>query len=121
VPRDALVFGTSKGEPQQPSNARRRVLAKAVEKANDQLEKDEAELLPSGLTPHSLRRTFASTLIAIGRDPAYVMGQLGHTDPALTLRIYAHQMRRREGDREALKALVNGTRPPTPTARPRTR
>jgi hypothetical protein len=34
------------------------------------------------------------------------MGQLGHTDPALTLRIYAHEMRRRDGERDRLRALV---------------
>jgi hypothetical protein len=38
----------------------------------------------------------------------YVMAQLGHTDPAFTLRLYAHAMRRDEGDKEALKALVDG-------------
>src|SRR3954449_6893298 len=36
------------------------------------------------------------------------MAQLGHTDPAFTLRVYAHAMRRGEGDKEALKALVDG-------------
>jgi hypothetical protein len=36
------------------------------------------------------------------------MAQLGHTDPAFTLRVYAHAMRRGEGDKEALKALVEG-------------
>jgi hypothetical protein len=35
------------------------------------------------------------------------MGQLGHTDPGLTLRIYSHQMRRRDGERERLQSLVN--------------
>jgi hypothetical protein len=37
-----------------------------------------------------------------------VMGQLGHTDPAFTLRVYTHMMRRDAGEREALKALVEG-------------
>ena len=36
------------------------------------------------------------------------MAQLGHTDPAFTLRVYAHAMRRDEGDKERLKALVEG-------------
>jgi hypothetical protein len=65
--------------------------------------------------------TFASTLVAIGRDPTYVMQQLGHTDPAFTLRVYAHTMRRSEEERERLKALVqghawaaNGQREPAP-------
>jgi hypothetical protein len=37
-----------------------------------------------------------------------VMSQLGHTDPVFTLRVYAHAMRRDEGAKERLKALVNG-------------
>ena len=64
--------------------------------------------LPLGITPHKLRHTFASILVAIGRDPTYVMQQLGHTDPAFTLRVYAHTMRRSEEERERLKALVQG-------------
>jgi integrase len=34
------------------------------------------------------------------------MHQLGHTDPAFTLRVYAHVMRRSSQEREKLKALV---------------
>lgn len=109
-----LVFGTRKGKPQSRSNIRRRVLAKAVERANELLAKDEVEPLPVRLTPHSLRRTFASILIAVGENPRYVMGQLGHTDPALTLRIYTQQMDRRDGEPERLKALVNGEELATP-------
>ena len=36
------------------------------------------------------------------------MQQLGHTDPAFTLRVHAHTMRRSEDERERLKALVQG-------------
>jgi Phage integrase family len=60
------------------------------------------------VTPHKLRHTFASILIALGRDPAYVMGQLGHTDARFTLRVYTHVMRRGDEEREALRALVEG-------------
>jgi hypothetical protein len=38
------------------------------------------------------------------------MRQLGHTDPAFTLRTYAHLMSRAPGERKRLKALVNGER-----------
>jgi hypothetical protein len=34
------------------------------------------------------------------------MAQLGHTDPAFTLRVYAHMMRRSEEERERLRTLV---------------
>ena len=59
-------------------------------------------------SPPKLRHTFASILVAIGKDPTYVMQQLGHTDPAFTLRVYSHMMRRSEEEREELKALVEG-------------
>ncbi len=36
-----------------------------------------------------LRHTVGSFLLAIGKDPTYLMPQLGHTDPAFTLRVYA--------------------------------
>ena len=36
------------------------------------------------------------------------MAQLRHTDAAFTLRVYAHAMRRDTGDKERLKALVEG-------------
>jgi integrase len=109
VSTDRLVFATSTGGRQSETNVRRRILEKAIEGANANLRKQENDPLPERLTPHSLRRTFASVLVALGEDPAYVMAQLGHTDPALTLRIYAREMARRDGRRERLKALVEGS------------
>ncbi len=85
------------------------MLSKAVEQANRRLAEDGAEPLPEGLTPHSLRRTFASLLFAIGETPPYVMAQMGHTTPNLTLAIYARQMNRRDGEAERLKEFVEGT------------
>ena len=37
----------------------------------------DSTALPDRLTLDALRRTHASLLIAIGKDPTYVMGQLG--------------------------------------------
>jgi integrase len=89
--------------------------------ANRLVEERGLQPLPLGITPHRLRHTFASILVAIGRDPTYVMQQLGQPDPAFTLRVYAHTMRRSEEERERLKALVqghvwaaNGQREPAP-------
>jgi integrase len=118
---ETLVFGTTKGKPLGATNVRRRILAKAVEHANGELAKGKQEQLSNELTPHSLRRTFASILFAVGESPPYVMGQMGHTTPNLTLSIYARQMDRRDGEPERLKALVQGEEmPPTATdaARP---
>ncbi|MGA8719669.1 MAG: hypothetical protein WB557_16805 [Solirubrobacteraceae bacterium] len=36
------------------------------------------------------------------------MQQLGNTDPAFTLRVYSHLMRRSDQERDGLKALVEG-------------
>lgn len=109
VARDGLVFGTGKGTRQGQSNVRRRVLAPAVDRANERLAAGEYEALPEGLTPHALRRTFASLLFAIGETPPRVMGQMGHTTPSLTLSIYAREMDRRDGEPERLRALVQGS------------
>ncbi|MGH2979234.1 MAG: tyrosine-type recombinase/integrase [Solirubrobacterales bacterium] len=100
------VFATTTGRTQNPSNVRQRVLGRAVELANKRRESADLVPLPERLTPHSLRRTFASALYAIGRTPPEVMDQLGHTDPKLALRIYARSMRRDGGDVERLRALV---------------
>jgi len=106
-----LVFGTSSGRPLGASNIRIRVLARAVQRANAELEARGRQPLPAGLTPHSLRRTFASLLFAIGEPPTYVMSQMGHTTAGLTLALYAREMNRRDGEHGRLSALV-APRPP---------
>jgi integrase len=90
------------------SNGKTRLLAKAVERADVRLAKQDHPPLPEPMTPHSLRRTFASVLLSLGEEVPYVMEQLGHTDPKVTLGIYARVMRRSEGDRDRLRALVDG-------------
>ena len=106
---EALVFGTATGRPHGATNVRKRVLAPAVARSNELLTSRGAAPLPDHLTPHSLRRTFASVLYAIGEDPPTVMAEMGHTSPGLALRIYARAMRREEGERERLRALVEGS------------
>ena len=91
-----------------PDNFRNRVLAAAVKRANENLDKRELAPLPK-LTPHSLRRTFCSLLYALGESPPVVMAEMGHTDPALALQVYAQAMRRGQDEQEALGALVDGT------------
>jgi len=76
--------------------------------ANQRLDERDLAPLPVGLTAHKLRHTYASLLIATGEDPAYVMQQIGHSDPAFTLRLCTHAMRRQNGERGRLRALVQG-------------
>ncbi len=79
-----------------------------VKRADELLAERGQEPLPAGVTAHKLRHTFTSILFVRGEDPPTVMAQLGHTDAAFTLRVYAHAMRRDQGDKERLKALVEG-------------
>jgi integrase len=103
-----LVFATPTGRAHSPSNVRNRVLVKAVKRANERLAESREVPLPTGLTPHSLRRTFASLLYAIGEPAPVVMQEMGHTHPALALRIYAAAMRRDEDENKRLRELVEG-------------
>jgi len=106
--RDAFVFGTATGRKDGATNVRRRMLARAVVLANERLRQDGTDEIPDRITPHGLRHTFASVLVALGEDPGYVMDQMGHTDPNFTLRVYRKAMGRRDGERERLAALVRG-------------
>ena len=104
---DRARIRLEQGQPAIAEHIRRRLLAKAIEQANVKLKKAGSESIPS-LTPHGLRRTFASLLFAIGEPAPYVMAMLGHTTANLTLAVYARQMNRRDGEPERLKALVEG-------------
>ena len=103
------VFATSAGGAPSKDNLRNRVFNVARDRANANLEGEGFAPLPEGLTPHKLRHTFASLLFALGNDPVHVADQLGHTDPAFSLRIYGHAMRQGEAEKAALRALVEGT------------
>jgi integrase len=105
-PSSARVFPTQAGGPLNQSNVRNRTLAVSVERANERLEAAGSVPLPDGLSPHKLRHTFASLLVALGVDPGAVMDQLGHEDAGFTLRVYRHGMRRDEDSRAQLAQLV---------------
>jgi len=103
---DDPVFVTSSGKARSRHNLRQDVVDAVVSHANRLVDERGLQPLPLGITPQKLRHTYASILVAIGKDPTYVMKQLGHTDPAFTLRVYSHMMRRSTDERERLKALV---------------
>jgi integrase len=100
------LFPTQEGGPMNASNIRTRILAPAVELANKRLLEAGETPLPVGLTPHKLRHTFASLLVALGVDPGAVMDQLGHTESTFTMRVYRHGMRRDPASKELLQRLV---------------
>ncbi len=76
---DELVFRGQRGAPLRYQSFRRAVWDRAVAAAG----------LPDGLTPHCLRHTCASLLIAGGADPVAVQRHLGHRDVTTTMNIYA--------------------------------
>lgn len=108
VAADDYVFPTSSGGPFSPDNFRARVLRATIKRANKNLAKRKLPPLPERITPHSLRRTFASVLYALGEDPGVIMDEMGHTDPALALRVYRQSMRRGEDEKAQLCALIDG-------------
>ena len=105
---DAFVFATRDGRRQSEDNLRTRVLARAIDVANERREAADLTPLPVGLTFHSLRHTFVSALFALGHELPVVMAEVGHSDPSVTLGIYAHVMRRGPEAKDALRALVSG-------------
>lgn len=100
------IFPTRTGGTLNASNVRGRLLKETVNRVNERREKDGRMLLPEKVTPHTLRRTFASLALAAGRDSRWVMGQLGHTDARLTLNVYAQVMQRHRVDEALIWELM---------------
>ena len=58
------------------------------------------------ITPHSLRRTWATFAATIGRDPKWIASQIGHTSPAFTFSVYQQVATRRFIDEQAVWTLM---------------
>src|SRR5205823_1592091 len=80
---------------QTPENVARR-LKTAIRRANVALTEAGIEPISERVTPHSLRRTYASLRAAAGDDPVYIAEQLGHEDPTFTIRVYAKAAKRHQ-------------------------
>jgi integrase len=112
------LFPTRTGGRLNPSNIRNRLLAGTrardgkgpikgvVERTNEKRAAQGRMLLPVTVTPHTVRRTFASLCFFAGRDLRWVMGQLGHDDPRMTLGVYAQCMKRTRIDDEVVWRLM---------------
>jgi integrase len=66
-------------------------------------------------TPHDLRHTWASHMLAGGADLAYVSAQLGHANPSITLRIYSHWV---PGTRRITTSILDTKPASTPEINP---
>jgi integrase len=102
-PDEAPVFltkGSAKGG--SPKGLRRQSegnisarLKTAIRDANKHLAKEGIDAIPERVTPHSLRRTYASIRAALKDDPLYVSEQMGHRDVRFTLNVYSRAVKRR--------------------------
>lgn len=89
---DALLFTSPAGGPLRYSNFRRRVWLPAVKGSG-----------LTGLGFHDLRRTSATAMVAMRIDLRTAQVRLGHSDPRLTLGVYAQATD--AGDRAAADQL----------------
>jgi hypothetical protein len=83
------------GQRQSVGNVERRMKT-AIRRANTRLAALGIRPIDEAVTPHSLRRLYASLRFALGDDPVYVAAQLGHTEPGFSMKVYASAVRRRE-------------------------
>jgi integrase len=89
------MFRNRNGQRQSVSNVERRFKT-AIRRANRKLAEIGLQPIDEAVTPHSLRRLYASLRFALGDDPVYVAAQLGHTEPGFSMKVYASAVRRRE-------------------------
>ena len=92
---DDPVFVSRNGRRQTVTNVDHR-LKTAIKAANKRLAQSGIDPISERVSPHSLRRTYASLRAALRDDPVYIAEQLGHTDPAFTFRVYQKAAKRRE-------------------------
>lgn len=112
APTAAPAFPTRNGTRQDPDNVRSRLLPRLRERANELLETRGYRKV-GHLTPHTLRRTFASLLAEVGVPPRRAMYLIGHTDPTLTMLVYQQVMDMGGGGPEALE-VCSAARPTRP-------
>ncbi len=83
------VFPTRVGSFRDKENLNRRVVA-PVQSAAAKLRAERGlAALPTKLSAHVFRRTYATLMMEAGAPPRYVQGQLGHESARLTLEVYA--------------------------------
>ena len=104
-----LVFTTKWGEPLYPDTVSA-LMGKLISEYNKSVVSPTKPLPPARL--HDLRHLHATTLLLAGVPVHVVAARLGHADPAVTLRVYAHVLREQAatvGDifAQAVKASVS--------------
>jgi integrase len=83
----------------------RRMLRDLVKRTNERRGAEGKMLLPH-VTPHTLRRTFASMCFWAKRELPWVMDQIGHEDSRMTVEVYASASKRKRVDRKLVWRLM---------------
>ena len=100
-----LVFTSRWGEPLYPDTVTA-LMTKLINRHN----RSAAKPLPHARL-HDLRHLHATTLLLAGVPVHVVAARLGHADPAVTLRVYAHVLREHTaGVGDIFAQAVNGSR-----------
>lgn len=103
-----LVFVTKWGEPLYPDTVTA-LMTKLINQHNKPITPPAAQLPNARL--HDLRHLHATTLLLAGVPVHVVAARLGHADPAVTLRVYAHVLREHAaGVGDIFAQAVNGSR-----------
>lgn len=102
------AFPTRNGTRQTPDNIRARILAPIRVRADELLDAD-GRIGIAHMTPHTLRRTFASILAVCDVPPRRAMYLMGHTDPTLTLGVYQQVLDMGKGSVELLEQALGCT------------
>jgi integrase len=108
---EGYLFPGASGGQLRPNNFRKRVFDKAAKASG---------LAP--LRPHDLRHTCASLLVAQGAHVREIAARLGHSNPMVTMRVYAHILpsldeRLSEGLEQTFQAAVTYPSPEAEEAR----
>lgn len=98
-------FGTARGGRRDTDRFRDRILYRARDRASEKRVSEGLPGLPD-ITPHSLRRTWATFAAQIGRDPKWIAAQIGHTRPEFTFSVYQQVATRRYLDEQAIWAVM---------------
>jgi integrase len=96
------LFQTLTGRRRDRNNVLRRVIGPAATRANAVRAERGDRPIHAHVTPHTLRRSYITFMLAAGFDLPYVQDQVGHRHPSTTLAIYAKVIRR--PDRDVLRA-----------------
>ncbi|MGO8825326.1 MAG: tyrosine-type recombinase/integrase [Acidimicrobiales bacterium] len=97
---DELIFQTRYGNPINRDKFRENVIRPALRSAG----------LPESFRIYDLRHSHASLLIEFGANLLALAQRMGHSDPAITLRVYGHLF---EGTQEELSRQLDGLRAAT--------